>query len=235
MKASNQDGGIMKWAISIHPKIKAAFLLAIICLAILLNLFWEKHNISSINNSFSSIYKDRLLPATYVFHLTDHLYQKRLILEKYFHQRDSSTIGADRQTLMAHNEAIDTLLRDFEATYLVEIEDEVLHELERELRACRNLEQRYLEDSEKGAIPLESKIAFEKLFATAKAELTQLSQIQVDVGKKLQEDCQRVAASTSLLTNLDALLIIVIGLIIQVLIFTSKSFIPRVPQQHEWN
>lgn len=225
----------MKWAISIQPKMKAAFLLAIICLAILLNLFWEKHNISSINDSFSSIYKDRLLPATYVFHLTDHLYQKRLLLEKYFYQSNLATIEADRRALVGHNKAIDTLLRDFEATYLVKIEDEVLHNLERELRACRNLEQLYLANSEKGAIPPEDKIAFEQLFATAKAELTQLTQIQVDVGKKLQEDCQRVAASTNLLTNLDALLIIVIGLIIQVLIFTSKTFTPRLPQQHEWN
>lgn len=225
----------MKWAFSIQPKIKAAFLLAIICVAVLANMFWERRSISDLNDSFSSIYEDRLLPATYVFHLTDHLYQKRMILESYLNAEANLNIADDRKQIAVHNAAMDTLLREFETTYLVEGEDRVLHNFEQELATYNDMERRYLDHFEKGSTPETTEQDFENLFVAAKGELTQLSQIQLDVGKQLRDDSGRIAANTSLFTNMDALLIIVIGLIIQVLIFTSKTVTPKVPQQHEWN
>ncbi|MBK7872083.1 MAG: hypothetical protein IPJ74_16105 [Saprospiraceae bacterium] len=53
--------------------------------------------------------------------------------------------------------------------------------------------------------------------------------------EKNERRLRRKAASTNLLTNLDALFIIVMGLIIQVLIFTSKTVVPKAPQRHELN
>ncbi|MDX1942857.1 MAG: MCP four helix bundle domain-containing protein [Saprospiraceae bacterium] len=225
----------MKWVFSIQPKIKAAFLLAIICVAVLVNMFLERRNISNINDSFSSIYEDRLLPATYVFHLTDHLYQKRLILDRYFNGKTPSNFQADIEQLQVHNNAMDTLIQDFEATYLVEMEGKLLKDLKRGLRAYNDLEWQLMKDLKNATAPEISVDAFEKLFAAAKEELTQLSQIQIEVGKKMKEDSGRMAASTDLLTNLDALLIIVMGLIIQILIFTSKTLVPKAPQHHQLN
>lgn len=225
----------MKWVFSIQPKIKAAFLLAIICVAVLVNMFWERQNISDINDSFSSIYEDRLLPATYVFHLTDHLYQKRLILERYFYKNAQTDLEKDVIALQNHDIAMDTLIKDFEATYLVEKEGKLLKDFKRELRAYNDLEQEFVSDLKKDFTSEISENAFAKLFDAAKGELTQLSQIQIDVGKKMKEDSGRKAASTNLLTNLDALFIIVMGLIIQVLIFTSKTVVPKAPQRHELN
>lgn len=225
----------MKIFFSIQPKMKAALLLAAICVAILANMFWERRNISNINDSFSSIYKDRLLPATYVFHLTDHLYQKRLILDNYFIHSAQPNIFADRHAIAKHNAAIDTLLEDFEATYLVEREDQLLHDFQQELQAFNALEKELLDNYEKIQRPDIAQATFKKHFETARTELTQLSQIQIDIGKKLEENSRRIAASTNVMTNMDALLIIVLGLIIQVLIFTSKSVTPKLPQQHELN
>ncbi len=225
----------MEWAFSIRPKMKAAFLLAVICVVVLVNMFWERRNISNMNDSFSSIYEDRLLPATYVFHLTDHLYQKRMILEKYFNSEENLNVSEDQRRMDSHNATMDSLLRDFEATFLVEIENKVLRNFEERLTTYNKMERQYLDRFAQKLAPETTEQDFEHLFAAAKAELTQLSQIQIDVGRQLKEDSGRIAASTSLLTNMDALLIIVIGLIIQVLIFTSKTLMPKTPQREEWN
>ncbi len=225
----------MKSFFSIQPKFKAAVLLAVICTAVLINMLWERNSISDINTSFSSIYKDRLLPATYVFHLTDHLYQKRLILDRYLDPRDEPMLAADQRAISEHDAAIDTLLEDFEATYLVEREGQLLHDFQRELRSYNALEQQLLLSYERKQPTKVSREALEEVFVKARVELTQLSQIQIDVGKKLEENCQRIAANSTIVTNMDALLVIVIGLIIQALIFTSKSVKPRIPQRHELN
>lgn len=225
----------MKWAYSIQPKIKAALLLAIICLAVLINMLFERKNISNINESFVSIYEDRLLPATYVFKMTDHLYQKRLILEPYFRETPDKDVYQDRRQISDHNEALDTLLKDFEATYLVENEDQSLQDFERELLVFNDLENKLFMHYEKHQ-QLQIKYAtFVESFERARNELKQLTQIQIDIGKKLEENSQRIAANTNLLTNMDAMLIIVMGLVIQVLIFTSKTVQPQVPQKHELN
>ena len=93
----------MNWAFSIQPKMKIALFLAAICVIVLDTIFWERSNLSHLNASFSSIYEDRLLPATYVFHLTDHLYQKRLVLESYFNNKDRQNVEADLQRIAQHN------------------------------------------------------------------------------------------------------------------------------------
>ncbi len=225
----------MDWVFSIRPKIKAAFLLALICVAVLLQIAWERYHMANINESFSSIYEDRLLPASYVFHLTDHLYRKRLILEKYFIGVSSVQPAEDMRRLTAHNAAMEKLLCDFDATYLIEIEGKVLHDFKQKLQAYNTMEMHLLQNSAEGLLPDANEAAFLKLFAVTIDELTQLSQIQTDVGKKMKEDTQGLTASTSLLANMEAALVIVIGLVIQALVFASKTVAPKVPRRHELN
>ncbi|HMO39309.1 MAG TPA: MCP four helix bundle domain-containing protein [Saprospiraceae bacterium] len=225
----------MDWVFSIRPKIKVAFLLALICVAVLLQIAWERYHITNIDKSFSSIYEDRLLPASYIFHLTDHLYKKRLMLEKYFIGAPSVQPAEDICQLEAHNAAIEKLLCDFDATYLIEIEGKVLHDFKQKLLAYNTMEMQLLQARAEGLLPDADEAAFLKLFAVTIDELTQLSQIQTDVGKKMKEDTQGLTASTSLLANMEAALVIVIGLVIQALVFASRTVAPKIPRRHDLN
>lgn len=224
----------MKWVYSIQQKIKTAFLLAAICLMVLVGIFWERSNVASLEDSTTSIYDDRLLPATYVFHLTDHLYQKRLILESYFEERAPDP-AAGLHRLAHHDAAIDTLIEDFEATYLVAHEDQALRHLKRELEAYSRLErsllrgEAYVNDRSAG------RQALEALFAVTRGELIQLSRIQIDVGRQLKEQSRVKAASVSTITKVETALIILISLIIQALVFASRTATGKLPQRHELN
>lgn len=224
----------MKWVYGIQQKIKTAFLLAAICLMVLVGIFWERSNVASMEDSTTSIYDDRLLPATYVFHLTDHLYQKRLILESYFEGREQDPVAGLRR-LAHHDAAIDTLIEDFEATYLVENEDKALRDLKRELEEYSRLERSLLQGETYGNDRPAGREALETLFAVTRGELIQLSRIQIDIGKQLKEQSRVKAASVSTITKVETVLIILISLIIQALVFASKTATGRMPQQHELN
>lgn len=225
----------MDWIFSIQQKIKAAFLLAVICLLVLAGIYWERNSLETINESCSSIYEDRLLPATYVFHLTDHLYQKRLILEAYFQREDDSGATDDLRLLEAHNAAMDSLIDDFEATYLVEMEDRVLRDFKRELGEYNQLERRILAGAQPVARQEADHRELVRMFGMTKEELTRLSHIQTDVGQQIKEDSQATASNGILITKMELALIVIIGLIIQALIFASKTVSGRVPQRHELN
>ncbi len=225
----------MDWIFSIQAKLKAAFLLALICGLVLVNIYWERSNITSMNDSFCSIYDDRLLPATYIFHLTDHLYQKRLILEYQLLRQDAQDVTKALQRLEVHNKAMDTLISDFERTYLVESEGEMLGHFKKELQDYNLLEKQLLE-----ALPDHPEESVEQaslinLFEDTLKELTLLSQIQIDVGRAMRDDSLRLLANTRVLTMLETALIVVIALIIQALVFASRSVAAPKIQRHNLN
>lgn len=225
----------MDWILGIQPKIKAAFLLAVICLLVLLGINWVQNNLESINNSCSSIYQDRLLPATYVFQLTDHFYQKRLTLETCIQHEDGNRTAEYLQRLEVHNTAMDSLIHDFETTYLVEVEDRMLRDFKQGLDKYNQLERRLLETS---SAPTQQDADYRELihlFGVAKEKLTLLSHIQTDVGYQIKEHSQATAYHGILITKMELALILIISFIIQALILASKAVIGRLPQRHELN
>ncbi|MFM9947324.1 MAG: MCP four helix bundle domain-containing protein [Saprospiraceae bacterium] len=225
----------MDWIFSIRAKLKLAFFLALICLLVLANIYWERSSMASMNDSFCSIYADRLLPATYVFHLTDHLYQKRLILEHQLHHHDTLEAAEALRQVAIHNGAMDTLIADFEATYLVETEGQLLGAFKEQLEDYNRLEKNLL-DAAQLRQPFEKDRAdLIALFDVTLIELTQLSQLQIDVGRAMRDDSLRLLASTKVLTMLEAALIVIIALIIQGLVFASRSVSPPIQQRHNLN
>jgi hypothetical protein len=72
----------MKWAYHVKDKMKMAAVLLLIIVLILVNNISNRKTFSNLNESIASIYKDRLMPATYIFQLTDHLYQKKLLYRR---------------------------------------------------------------------------------------------------------------------------------------------------------
>ncbi|NUN99640.1 MAG: MCP four helix bundle domain-containing protein [Saprospiraceae bacterium] len=225
----------MDWIFSIRAKLKAAFFLALICIVVLVNIYWERSNIADINSSFCSIYDDRLLPATYVFHLTNHLYQKRLILEHQLHHHDTLAIAEAKRRIAIHNAAMDTLIEDFESTYLVESEGRLLVDFKQELKDYNLLEKKLLESSQLRLPPDEDPAGLIPLFEANLEELTLLSQVQIDVGRAMRDDSMRMLANTKVLTMLEAALIVIIALVIQALVFASRSVAPPRPQRHDLN
>ncbi len=225
----------MDWIFSIRAKLKLAFLLALICLLVLANIYWERSNIASMNDSFCSIYADRLLPATYVFQLTDHLYQKRLILEHQLHHHDTLEAKEAQRQVMIHNKAMDTLIADFEATYLVKTEGQLLSAFKQQLKDYNRLEKGLLEAAQLRQPFEKDRDGLIALFDITLNELTQLSQLQIDVGRAMRDDSLRLLASTKVLTMLEAALIVIIALVIQALVFASRSVAPPMPQRHDLN
>lgn len=215
----------MKWSFVIRQKLKAALLLGSIMVFIILGSLIARYNMDGIDKSFSSIYKDRLLPATTIIYLAENLYGKRLSLEKFLLSNDSRTVQEIASGLKFYDVKIDSLIQVFEKTYLVDQEATTLAAFKNRVEEYVLLEKMILNLHASGHTAA-GKELFEGTgagtFQTTINNLNELTTIQENVGKELMRESKSDMASFGLISFLQIALAIVIGLIVLVLIQNSN-------------
>jgi hypothetical protein len=223
-----------KWPFSAKQKLKAAGLLTASVLLVLgINLLSRK-SLSELDHSLDSMYEDRLLPSTYVFDLTNLLYLKRLALEKKLRAESGPHLIGTAE-LDEHNREMEALIQDFEHTYLTELEDWALTDLRSKVWRYNQLEAQVLEAHRSQRLSPKLEAALDEQFEAAIQDLAVLSKIQRDVGTELRSSSKAIFAGTHLLANFEVSILLIVGLIIQIIIFSVQSARPRFPQRADLN
>lgn len=187
----------MKWSYSLKQKALASVLLAVVFLFIILNNIYERRNISKLNDSFSSIYRDRLLAESYIYLFSDLLHNRAELNEK----------NASTAQIELIDEKLLLLIKDYDATVLTQQETSYF-------------------DSFKELILKDNKIVASINYSAAFALLERLSAIQIDEGTRLKKESNSMFLGSDISFKLEMAILIVIALIMQVIIFSSKSPIP---------
>ena len=215
----------MKWVFAIQQKYKVALLLGCILCIVILTTIVERINMGDINRSFTSIYNDRLIPATEMFYLSENLYNKRMLMEKFLLSPEENQTEKLRKKLDMYNQSIDSLIVEYEKTYLVDNESRYLAAFKNKISDYAQVEQSILELSRNGSREAALEIFEDRgilLFQSTMKNLHQLTQIQSTVGKELIAHSQSTIASTNILSHLQIALAFIICIIIQILLLTSK-------------
>jgi hypothetical protein len=219
----------MKWIYAIQQKAQVAFLLGIVLMGVFIKNVIDRNNVSDLGDSFSSVYEDRLLVESYIYKLSDHFHQKQMLIDQCSQQGDRSEV----QVKMAqHNAAINSLIQEYQKTKLTNQESVLFAALKKNINEMILLENQYLTSQPAISTPI---FSLDQQFYVATKNLDQLSSIQVAEGKNMNDQSRRIVAGSSILTQFELAMIIVIGLIIQVLIFASDSLTPKTFQKHQLN
>ncbi|TXF88037.1 hypothetical protein FUA23_16270 [Neolewinella aurantiaca] len=221
----------MKWAYSIQQKIKAAGLLAAICFLVIGTSFLGRSHMDSLSDSFSSVYEDRLVVESYIYMISDHLYQKKAALDHCTEFADADF----RTDLGAHNTAINELLSNYDKTVLTEDEAAFLQDFKANILALHELEVEYLRFSDGEPELVAIRESLNHQFHLAAANLRQLSDIQIKEGKILNDRSQQIVKGSSLITSLELVILICIAIILQVIVLASRPVIARTWQQGNLN
>ena len=219
-----------KWIISTRNKLKMALaLIAVASLLFIANVF-EREHVSSIDESFLSIYADRLVPATAIFEIREHLYKKQNLLTGLVHGTNPD-IPAQKNDVDSANWRIDHLLSEYKKTYFWEKETGHLQAFEAYLHQYNRFENiilsSYIGENENNS----ALIAYEGEalghLNNALGQLSALNRMQSEIGKDMLFSSKKDMAGFLLLSNLETFLIIVFGLIAHVLIYASRAVIQR--------
>lgn len=215
----------MKWSFVIQQKFKAAILLGGIMALIVGGTLISRYNVEGIDESFSSIYKDRLVPATTILYLTENLYRKRLSLENYLYSEAQQSPAHVKAQLRAHDLSIDSLIRLFEKTYLVDEEAKSLLGFKNQISDYAKLENQVLALCTAGSFA-EAKQLFSTpggaTFESTILNLNELAAIQSTIGKDLVKASKVNVASFGIISFLQISLAIVTGLVVIILIRNSQ-------------
>lgn len=217
----------MKWFYAIKEKLKIAIALTFVLILVLVTNTINKYHFTEIKESFTSVYEDRLLVENYIYKLSTELNAKQLRLYS----------GNETEDEKQHvsNGRINELIKDFKDTKLTEEESEVLHAFAVNVDYLKKLELKLSkldeQKSEKGVIKQELVMHFTEL----QNQLSRLSEIQMEEGKKLVNNSKGIVATNYSYSRLEIIVVIIMGLIIQALIFASKSVKPTFVQNQHLN
>jgi hypothetical protein len=221
----------MKWAFGIRRKVSAALLLAVIFVLVFVKNMVDSNHVTELGNSFSSVYEDRLMVESYIYRLSEHLFRKKIMIDTCGNHVTARFI---KPLIDGHSKAIENIIGDYEKTNLTEVETTYFNLLKENVQTLVSLEKEYLQTADPEAMT-SAKMAIDKQFTEASANLGHLSAIQVSEGKILNDNSKKIVAGSSLLTQFEMGILIAIGLVIMVLVFESSSVFSKSAREQSLN
>ncbi len=177
-----------------------------------------------METAFSNVYTNHLSGQEMIHHLSKYVYQRKLMLLKDI---PDLTFRLDKQYLeikegIRNYEQSESgseeksILKNFKATF------ESIPAVEHQIKIASNelTRQRLLK-------------LHEELTDTLLVQLQQLSKVELQMAEQLNHRSKKISGNEILLNQFNWALIAIIGITIQAMLFTSKSAIPRFPQ-NEW-
>jgi hypothetical protein len=183
--------------------------------------FLEDKSIKEMNNAFVSMYNDRLIPATDLFYLAENLYAKRYLLESMIEKKSTESKVDLIKKLGVHDANIISLISKYEKTFLTPQEKKYLEDLKAQLQANNKIE-RVLLDDKNITNQEEFIIQTDNSFNEITKKITELTQLQRNVGEELIKDSNFLVSGSNLYSNIQFGLAIVIGILIVAIITTSN-------------
>ncbi|RYD79835.1 MAG: hypothetical protein EOP55_03795 [Sphingobacteriales bacterium] len=209
----------MKFAFSLKNKLKVAFLLFCIMCCTLLIRFLEDKSVAKINESFISMYNDRLVPATDLFFIAENLYQKNAIMQDAFSAAVHPSNSVSK--INKHNQKIDSVINKYELTLLVKQEKAFLKDLKVALNTQQLLESKILALEVDKAEEIYKSIGRNASSRTLQ-KLSALIKIQSKVGDELIKDSKIFVSGTKVYSTFQGILAVIIGIMIVSIISASN-------------
>ena len=184
-----------------------------------MNNFNERYQNEELKAAFDAIYEDRLIAESYILGFTDKLHHLNEVLKD---NQLSDSLKMATTIWILHE--MDTINHLYEATKLTETERKYfLH--------FTNLTHQMGMDLFSGNYESEQRIIQEAL-----VDLHTLSDIQLEEARKLKVKTSKLFNMGSIALQFEMIVLIVIGLIIQSLLFASKTLKPDgFKQDHNLN
>jgi len=208
----------MKFAFSLKNKIKTAFLLFCIMCCTLLIRFLEDKSVKKINESFISMYKDRLVPATDLYFIAENLYHKSSVIQNVLNKDIPASSGLS--LVKVYNSKIDSVINKYELTVLVKQEKSYLSELKQALVRQNNIESKIL--LEKDGMKTHDSIGRDASNQTLN-KLSSLIKIQSAVGDELINDSKIFVSGTKVYSAFQIILAVAIGALIVGIVSASNA------------
>ena len=204
----------MKQFISIKEKRVAAIVLFVVLVGIGLNQLWHEREYAQLGKNMASLYQDRLMPSGYLFEISDHLYQKKIL-----HMNEAVSTEELTAQLQKHDDAVMQLIDAYEKTYLTKDEQQHWKALLTSLAAYKTTEQNW----RGGSNPSADEQLLDKHFQQAQTALGNLNDVQAKEGSVLQRNSKAIISHTVIQSYLQIAMLVIIAVIAAILLLARDN------------
>lgn len=209
----------MKELYSLKPKKRKRLILILSAFFVLLLIteFIEKRSLKSIDQDFSSLYQDRLLPASQMYELSELLHKKRMLFENITAEDVEFIAQLNLEEINDYNIQIDQILKDYGKTYLVDREEVYFDEFNKHYQEYLILENTILENLREEDFNTANYLINKNAndyFKILSLDLHNIAGIQPEVGEQLMAHYKSSFGMTSLLYYFKIALTILIGIFV---------------------
>ena len=178
-------------------------LTAFVVAALVLSNYLVQRQYVRLDKQISSIYQDRLMPSHYLFELQTLLLNKKLI------QEHGELKGDGRlQEINAFDLKIDSILINYEKTYLTGEESKEWDQFRNALAGYEELEAAIIQLEGNEAEPLAQRI--EQQFRDALSSLARLNTLQTTEGNRIKASSQALLSGALLQSYMQISLVIIL-------------------------
>jgi hypothetical protein len=203
-----------------NRKLKVAIILTIIIVMIFGKNILERKNFNELGDTFVSFYEDRLLVESYIFSISEKLFRIKLLVNHCEFESDYSHVIDE---ISNYENEILSLVKDFEKTKLTTLEEEFLTDFKRIIEENLRIAEYAMLYSDDSGINSKSVKEYNTYIERAVSDLEKLSQIQIDEGKKLAMNSDRVVNRSRIWAQFEVAALVILLVIIYLLIYTSRS------------
>jgi hypothetical protein len=203
-----------------NRKLKVAIILTIIIVMIFGKNILERKNFNELGDTFVSFYEDRLLVESYIFSISEKLFRIKLLVNHCEFESDYSHVIDE---ISNYEIEILSLVKDFENTKLTTLEEEFLTDFKRIIEENLRIAEYEMLYSEDSGINSKSVKEYNAYIERAVSDLEKLSQIQIDEGKKLAMNSDKVVNRSRIWAQFEVAALVILLVIIYLLIYTSRS------------
>lgn len=214
-----------------RPEVAGWGIMAIIICIIGFNLI-NRQSYTDLHKSIDTIYEDRLMPAVYIYELSDLLHFNRLYVDRHLRSVDLLTQNEISHQIFINHLKIDSLLHHYDQTFLTEHESVVFSDLKIMLLDLRSMERNILQPV---VCAEDLEIKLDQLFHTALNDLKLLALEQQAVGQEIKKSTSMVLAGTNTLADLEISILFILLILLKFSLFKAARSLKPKKEHINWN
>jgi len=170
----------------------------------------DRNNFIRVKDSVVTIYEDRLVATDLIFEMSEAIHTKELAIAL------ADSIYYIKQNKEA-NQEVGELISRYELTRLTENESKIFKELKNNFETLKTLELTYVESSFK------QKDLLNQHISELKQNLSELSKIQINEGRKQMSISKKAIDTVELFTQIEIYLLVFLAIIIQIIVMYNPK------------
>jgi hypothetical protein len=203
-----------------RKKFQAFFIVSLLLLLIYAKNLIERQNFKEISSTFTEVYNDRLVVESYIFDISEGLFQIQKLVDHcdidYDYSRVLDEIEQEENEILAIIEEFEkTKLTPNESQYLTDFKNIIVNDL-----SIKSYDLLYTDSS---GVNIDQVKRYDAKISQARKDLDDLSAIQLDEGERLIKKAKRLINRSQIWAQFEVALLIILILVMFWLIFRKSK------------